>query len=488
MEWMEYRFCLEIQYEKKVSDEYFQLRCLPRNDGVQKTLNLKEEFEPENCMAKKRTDSEKNHYILGYIANPHDCFRYCAQGLVEVNFENRKPEPQEMLYRISSTYTEVGPTLGEWYGQMNLPEGEVQERALWIANFVRRKLGKMESAEYDLPTTEAISNASDSVSHLFAEEKATECGTVTDGTAAEYGTAMDGTIAEETAPGAVNTVSHLLTAEQTAERGYGDCRDYAQIMIALCHMDGITARYAMGMLPGKTELHAWVEVQGEDGIYYGLDPMNGCPVTEGYITLCHGRDAKECSLTMSGSDRGVIRHVKVSAETTFSEKPEYSLMPENSNTHWLAQRMALRNSSFRSIPLDRLNSIMNNLEFTILSAMRERAQSEGMNGRLYIRDVASWLNVPAARLSPIFTKLEEEGFVHWDHDPQEGASFVELTDYGQKRLEEQQNIMIRFYEQIITRFGREKARELDKLMLELESILRDELELVGNGKDRDKNE
>lgn len=39
---------------------------------------------------------------------------------------------------------------------------------------------------------------------------------------------------------------------------------------------------------------------------------------------------------------------------------------------------------------------------------------------------------------------------------------------------------MRFYEHVIDRFGREKARELDRLMLELESVLRDELNLMNN--------
>ena len=52
--------------------------------------------------------------------------------------------------------------------------------------------------------------------------------------------------------------------------------------------------------------------------------------------------------------------------------------------------------------------------------------------------------------------------------------------YGKKKLEEQQDITVRFYEHVIDRFGREKARELDRLMLELESVLRDELNLMNN--------
>ena len=211
-----------------------------------------------------------------------------------------------------------------------------------------------------------------------------------------------------------------------------------------------------------------------------MDPEFGIPVTESYVVFCQGRDAKECSLLVSGSARETGRTMEVSVEAAPAEKKEYALMPESGNIHWLARKMAVRNSSFQSIPLDRLNRVMNSLEFTILSVLKDRSALEGAENRLYVKDISQWLNVPAARLSPIFTKLEEEGYIRWESDERLGASYVALTDYGKKKLEEQQDITVRFYEHVIDRFGREKARELDRLMLELESVLRDELNLMNN--------
>lgn len=95
--------------------------------------------------------------------------------------------------------------------------------------------------------------------------------------------------------------------------------------------------------------------------------------------------------------------------------------------------MAVRNSSFQSIPLDRLNRVMNSLEFTILSVLKDRSALEGAENRLYVKDISQWLNVPAARLSPIFTKLEEEGYIRWESDERLGASYVALTDYGKEK-------------------------------------------------------
>ena len=270
MEWIAYKLKIKIQYEKPVADEYFQLKCLPRIDETQRITELKEEILPEDCMVKKRMDDAKNQYVLGYMAKPHREFSYEAEGTVQVQKYNRKPENHEMLYQISSPYTEVGQNLGEWYGELNLPEGEVRDRALWIAGFVKRKLKKREEAEKE----------------------------------------------------------GLLTADQAAGRGYGSNRDFAQIMLALCHMDGITARYVTGILPGKTSLHSWVEVQGEDGIFYGMDPEFGIPVTESYVVFCQGRDAKECSLLVSGSAGETGRTMEVSGVRKHSLAGEKNGRPE----------------------------------------------------------------------------------------------------------------------------------------------------------------
>ena len=147
MEWIAYKLSVKVLYEKPVADEYFQMKCLPRIDETQKIVELKEEIRPRDCMVKKRMDDAKNQYILGYMAKAHSEITYEAEGTVQIQKYNRKPESREMLYRISSPYTEIGQNLGEWYGELNLPEGEIRDRALWIAGFVKRKLKKREETE-----------------------------------------------------------------------------------------------------------------------------------------------------------------------------------------------------------------------------------------------------------------------------------------------------------------------------------------------------
>lgn len=57
------------------------------------------------------------------------------------------------------------------------------------------------------------------------------------------------------------------------------CQDESHVMIALCRLSGLTARYAAGFLYGEGESHAWVEVL-HNGRWYGLDPTNAIPAGE----------------------------------------------------------------------------------------------------------------------------------------------------------------------------------------------------------------
>lgn len=76
----------------------------------------------------------------------------------------------------------------------------------------------------------------------------------------------------------------------------GVCQDYAHLMIALCRMAGLHARYVCGLMQGEGSTHAWVEVH--DGqCWYAFDPTNNTAIATGYIKLAHGRDALDCPVS-----------------------------------------------------------------------------------------------------------------------------------------------------------------------------------------------
>lgn len=99
-------------------------------------------------------------------------------------------------------------------------------------------------------------------------------------------------------PGITNVHTN---AEEAFVLGQGVCQDYAHIYLSLLRLDGIAARYVVGMMMGEGASHAWVEVNCK-GYWYGFDPTNDLLVNEGYIKISHGRDYADCIV-----NRGIFR-------------------------------------------------------------------------------------------------------------------------------------------------------------------------------------
>jgi transglutaminase-like putative cysteine protease len=85
-------------------------------------------------------------------------------------------------------------------------------------------------------------------------------------------------------------------AAQALSLGYGVCQDFAHIMLVLCRLCGLPARYVSGHLLGEGGTHAWVEVllpapeRADEAIVQAFDPTHGCETGLHYITVAVGRD------------------------------------------------------------------------------------------------------------------------------------------------------------------------------------------------------
>jgi transglutaminase-like putative cysteine protease len=123
-----------------------------------------------------------------------------------------------------------------------------------------------------------------------------------------------GDTAEETADRVSEAVSRAITyadgvtgvtttAAEALAGGRGVCQDYAHVMLALCHVLQLPARYVSGHLLGQGGTHAWVEVivpRGDHAEAVALDPCNGRRTGGAYVTIATGRDYSDVAPT-SGS-------------------------------------------------------------------------------------------------------------------------------------------------------------------------------------------
>ena len=93
------------------------------------------------------------------------------------------------------------------------------------------------------------------------------------------------------------------TAAEALAVGRGVCQDFAHVMLALCHLLGLPARYVSGHLLGRGGTHAWVEVivpRAGHAEAIAFDPCHGRRTDGGYVTVATGRDYSDVAPT-SGS-------------------------------------------------------------------------------------------------------------------------------------------------------------------------------------------
>ena len=92
------------------------------------------------------------------------------------------------------------------------------------------------------------------------------------------------------------------TAKDSFDNGYGVCRDFAHLMIALCRALNIPARYVSGYLPDldvpplptPMDFHAWVEVFAA-GRWWTFDPRHAAR-RKGHVPIARGRDAADVAM------------------------------------------------------------------------------------------------------------------------------------------------------------------------------------------------
>jgi transglutaminase-like putative cysteine protease len=130
-------------------------------------------------------------------------------------------------------------------------------------------------------------------------------------TGAELTSAVGGWVYRRMSYGFDRTGVHT-TAAQALAAGHGVCQDYAHLMLALCRLLGIPARYVSGHLVGEGGgTHAWVEVlqpvPGQAVEILAWDPTHDRPTDLRYLTVAVGRDYRDVapvSGTYCGSNAG----------------------------------------------------------------------------------------------------------------------------------------------------------------------------------------
>lgn len=239
MKFLHFSYDMKIYFDTPVREHHFTVKCVPVSDENQEIKDLQVQIEPNNFLSEGR-DSYGNYCIYGYEKAEHALFSIHVEGDALTGLAQARKAPdavQAAPFKYQTKLTEPGEKIKDFHAQLRMNK---RMRALDKALAFSR--GIYETLEY-------VPGATD-----------------------------------------VNT-----TAEQAMALKKGVCQDYAHILLSLCRMEKIPARYVVGFLKGEGASHAWVEVLTEDGIF-ALDPTNNTLVKDEHIKVSCGRDYGDCAI------------------------------------------------------------------------------------------------------------------------------------------------------------------------------------------------
>lgn len=224
-------------FSNPVTSHCFILRCKPAECQFQRVKEGRVYLEPQDFVSQGK-DGFGNEVLYGGKHDAHDMLVFISRGIVE-------QQPYELEDACPATYYSV-PSL------QTFPDKALE--AFWKS----LRLGGL-SNELDRAAA---------ICHAVNQEMA-------------Y------------VSGSTNTAT---SAAEAFDRRAGVCQDFTHIMISLCRMAGMKARYVAGFIPGEGVTHAWVEVWA-NGRWKAFDPTHDRLIEFGYIKLAHGRDVGDCPVS-----------------------------------------------------------------------------------------------------------------------------------------------------------------------------------------------
>lgn len=125
---------------------------------------------------------------------------------------------------------------------------------------------------------------------------------------------------------------------------------------------------------------------------------------------------------------------------------------------------------FRNISIVDYNAML-----TIIKINSENEETE----KIYLRHISDTLKIPISRVSRTIEKLRDKGMIEWMHDGKgENGTYIQITDRGNKIVEEQHEILNMFYGKIIEDFGKEKFEQMLSMVSEFEDIMTEEVKML----------
>lgn len=288
MRMLSYVFETQLTFSEPVTDHSFVLRCLPKSTNTQKVMESQVFTHPRIPLA-EQVDGFGNRIVVGYCPEAHESFNFYATGLAMVEPEDAGPTPAHPMFLQVTRLTAPSEAL----------RAAAEEEAAAFG-------WSMGARAVAVPGAPGAARAASGVGVAGAEADANANESACAGAGAgerpvwRLAQRLSSRVFNsfEYAPGSTDTTT---TAAEAFASGRGVCQDYAHVLIALCRVLEIPARYVTGLMAGEGATHAWVEVHDGER-WRGVDPTHNCVVDDRYMLFATGRDFEDCPI-----ERGMFR-------------------------------------------------------------------------------------------------------------------------------------------------------------------------------------
>ena len=117
-------------------------------------------------------------------------------------------------------------------------------------------------------------------------------------------------------------------------------------------------------------------------------------------------------------------------------------------------------------------------EYIALYTIRlESEKSSIYAGRAYLKDLSEKMQLTIRQTSKMMSDLKDRGLILWCHDGDGSeGTYVTITETGEKLLSEQEQVLKKYYGNVIEKFGKQNLLSLLQLMKQLETVMSSEIE------------
>lgn len=123
---------------------------------------------------------------------------------------------------------------------------------------------------------------------------------------------------------------------------------------------------------------------------------------------------------------------------------------------------------------------MSTADYMAMWILAQSVDKSKQDQRIYLEEIAEKTNLPMGKVSGIVKELQDRSLVRWKHDGSgEEGTYIEITEKGISSAVEQQEILKKFYNAVITEFGEERFLQFMGQIAELEEIMNQVIEKMG---------